>query len=46
MIASIAYGFLKRGQEYTVLKDGKDWFLVKGRGKIIYVPRYVFAKAD
>jgi hypothetical protein len=40
--AVVNYGPIKRRQDYRVLNEGKDWYLVAVRGKSVYVPKWVF----
>jgi hypothetical protein len=45
MIKSLTdYGPCKKGQDYRVLTDGFDWYLIACGGKAVYVPRWVFEK--
>lgn len=36
------YGPLRKGRDYEVLETGRDWYLIKVRGKAIYVFKWVF----
>ena len=38
------YGPCKKGQDYRVLNDGFDWYLISVGGKAVYVPKWVFDK--
>lgn len=40
--ATCNYGPIKRRQDYRVLNEGFDWYMVAVRGKVIYVPKFVF----
>jgi len=35
------YGNLRAGNKYELIQDGLDWFLLKARGKSIYVPKFL-----
>ena len=41
IMVSSNYGPLKRGQEYIVVTEGHDHFLVRCQGKPVYVPRHL-----
>ena len=36
---AVNYGPLKRGQDYTVISEGSDSFLVRCQGKPVYAPK-------
>jgi len=40
--ALLNYGPCKKGADYRVLKEGRDWYLVAVGGKAIYVFKWVF----
>lgn len=40
--ATSSYGPIKRRQEYRVLNEGFDWYLVSVKGKAVYVFKWVF----
>jgi len=42
LIANINYGLVQVGQEYSVLEEGSDWYLIKIGGRAMYVFRWVF----
>jgi len=39
----VPYGPLKRGQEYKVVSEGRDYVRVKRGGNLIYVPDALIA---
>jgi len=36
------YGPIKKRQDYRVLNEGMDWYLMAVKGKPVYVPKWVF----
>jgi len=38
------YGPCKKNQDYRVLSDGFDWYMVSSGGKAIFAPKWVFEK--
>ena len=40
--ATLSYGPLKKRHDYKVLDDGYDWYKISVKGKIVYVPKFVF----
>mgnify|MGYP001814631908 CR=1 FL=1 len=40
--AQCNYGPIKRKQDYRVLGEGRDWYLVSVKGKPVYVYKWVF----
>lgn len=46
MFANVNYGLVKKDNDYTVLAEGYDWYLIKLRGSSVYVPKWVFENED
>lgn len=42
--AQVSYGLIKKGQDYTILNEGCDWYLVKVKGKAYYTFKWVFER--
>ena len=42
LTAHVNYGLIKKGQDYSVLSEGYDWYLMRVQGKAIYVNKWVF----
>ncbi len=46
MQLTVPYVDIKRGQTPTVIAEGYDFYLVRHRGKRIYVPKCFFGYVD
>ena len=44
--ATSSYGPIKRRQDYRILGEGLDWYLVIVKGKPIYVFKWVFEESN
>ena len=36
------YGPFRAGQDYKIIKEGFDWYLIAIGGKAVYSPKWVF----
>jgi len=42
--AGMDYGPFRKGQSYRLIRQGFDWLLIKGCGRLIYVPTFIEQK--
>ena len=42
LTAHCDYGFVRNGNDYEVVGEGDDWYLVKFRGTSMYVFKWIF----
>ena len=40
------YGPIKRKQDYRIIREGYDWYLVSVKGKAIYIFKWAFENDD
>lgn len=42
LTATVNYGLIQKGQDYLMLSEGYDWYLLKIQGKAFYAFKWVF----